>query len=182
MYLRLAPSSFCHVGLVACGQLLAARESFDAVGNQKQRVRTSVTVGRTPFNPFASFQVMQKPRKPRTLDVRGLRPIAACELPGLASIRSSTEYCAGRSFIDASVAYEILENDDLQSSHEIAEMLVEVSKAEPFSPSRPSIGSGLILSAALARLPAASLLAAARSSIVSPLRCMKRQLDADCCQ
>jgi len=34
--------------------------------------------------------------------------ICACELPGLAAISTSTEYCAGRTFIGASVAMKFL--------------------------------------------------------------------------
>ena len=75
---------------------------------------------------------MQKPGKPRALYVQ-CRPMAACELPGLASIRSRTEYCAGRNRMDASVAYEILENHDLQPAYEIAKMqlMAEVSSSAP---------------------------------------------------
>ena len=67
-----------------------------------QRMRAGVAaIGAT--DPFAPLQLVQHAGQPRPLDAERSAPIAACERPGLASTISSTEYCAGRTFIGASV-------------------------------------------------------------------------------
>ena len=67
-------------------------------------------------------------RASRARSILSALPITACERPGLAAIRTSTEYCAGRTSTGAERADEVLEDRDLQPAQEIADAVIELGE------------------------------------------------------
>ena len=114
---------------VLAGQALDLGQRFFTVRRQLKRMRSRIIAVRMARDPLAALQLVQHAGKPRPLDAERL-PNACCERPGLASMTSSTEYCAGRTFIGLSVCDEVLEHPELQPAQEIAEVPVELAERE----------------------------------------------------
>jgi hypothetical protein len=107
---------------------------------QEQGMRTPVSEGRNPLRPAPFLQVIQQSRETRPFDAQGLtnfrlRPAR------IGADQNQRGVLSGAHIPRRKRRNEILENQDLQSTQEIAEMPIERVKIE-LRPSAEGLRSG----------------------------------------
>ena len=93
---RADPSRSVTWDLVLRHQGLDPLQALAAVRRQEQRVRSAVPGRGNAHRQAAPLELVEQADHPGPLDAERRRRDRICDSPGLAPMRTSTEYCAGR--------------------------------------------------------------------------------------